>query len=391
MRSSPLADAPRFHLLDAARGLAALAVVLYHWRNFAGVRPAPGAGPWVESAQPFWSWLSPFYSQGLQAVDFFFVLSGFVFYWLYADGIAADRVGFRRFFVLRFSRLYPLHFVTLLLVAAGQFALRACHFRPFLTPFNDLRHFVLQLFLAGSWGFESGQSFNLPAWSLSHEVLLYGLFFLVCRVCGVRLWLTCGLALLGPVLGGWLPWRLGDNIAGFFLGGLDCRLYVALSVRPGRGVWPVALGVCLVAWVLIPLNFSHHFVYRAYVELFGAHRYVAGHDLLGGAIMILTHPAAGFILFPLPVLALALLEARRSFAFAGLGFLGAISYSSYLLHFPLQLGCALLARLRHWSVAVFDTPAFFLGFFAVLLALSWLSYRCFELPCQRWLRRRFGA
>jgi hypothetical protein len=38
----------------------------------------------------------------------------FIFFWKYGDAIAARRIEAKRFFWLRFSRLYPLHFATLL-------------------------------------------------------------------------------------------------------------------------------------------------------------------------------------------------------------------------------------------------------------------------------------
>ena len=53
--------------------------------------------------------------------------------------------------------------------------------------------------------------------------------------------------------------------------------------------------------------------------------------------------AFDFVLCPLTVLALALHEARAGGALRALAFLGDISYSTYLIHFPMQLALALLA------------------------------------------------
>ena len=42
--------------------------------------------------QPFFWLLKPLYIQGWAAVDLFFALSGFVFFWLYSENIAERRV-----------------------------------------------------------------------------------------------------------------------------------------------------------------------------------------------------------------------------------------------------------------------------------------------------------
>src|SRR5271166_4052924 len=109
----------RLYSLDALRGVAALAVVLWHWQHFYAISGAWQAG-WQRSAQPFYPVLKPFYFVGWAAVDLFFALSGYVFFWLYAEAIASGAIGGGKFALLRFSRLYPLHFATFVLVALMQ-------------------------------------------------------------------------------------------------------------------------------------------------------------------------------------------------------------------------------------------------------------------------------
>src|SRR6185436_12525906 len=106
----------RMHSLDALRGIAALAVVFWHWPHFFYSGTTLAAG-FDREAQPFYEVFKIFYRHGILAVDLFFLLSGFIFFWLYAKTISARRLTPREFFVLRVSRLYPLHLVTLLLVA----------------------------------------------------------------------------------------------------------------------------------------------------------------------------------------------------------------------------------------------------------------------------------
>ena len=64
--------------LDVARGIAALSVVLWHWSHF-----SDGGGSGVENASnegPLYGLFFLFYERGALAVDFFFSLSGFVFF-----------------------------------------------------------------------------------------------------------------------------------------------------------------------------------------------------------------------------------------------------------------------------------------------------------------------
>jgi peptidoglycan/LPS O-acetylase OafA/YrhL len=97
----------RYVYLDGLRGLAAISVMLFH--NGAALffinRVAPRA---------------------YLAVDFFFLMSGFVLAAAYDGRLAAGQVSFRRFMGLRFARLYPMIFAGTMLgatVALGKMSM----------------------------------------------------------------------------------------------------------------------------------------------------------------------------------------------------------------------------------------------------------------------------
>ena len=149
-----------------------------HWpEHFFSVRNF--ALPLVRA--PFYEPLSFAYLHGSEAVTFFFCLSGFIFYWLYADAVDGGGIGFGRFVVLRFSRLYPLHLATLLFLVLLVPIIHALLGADFVYQYNDWYHFFLNLVFAQYWGFEHGYSWNGPSWSISVEIALYTLFFVVCR------------------------------------------------------------------------------------------------------------------------------------------------------------------------------------------------------------------
>src|SRR5437762_3835756 len=200
----------RLYSLDVLRGLAALSVVFWHWQHFS----YSGTQPAIVSPErlPLYPVFFLFYTKGALAVDLFFSLSGFVFFWLYSDSVSRKTISGREFAWLRFTRLYPLHLATLLAVAFGQWAYHSRTGAFFVYHFNDAKHFALNLFLGSSWGLENGFSFNGPVWSVSVEVALYAMFFLWCRRLPIRM---IGLAAM--------------SAAGFLL---ITRLYAPI----GRGV-----------------------------------------------------------------------------------------------------------------------------------------------------------
>jgi peptidoglycan/LPS O-acetylase OafA/YrhL len=351
------------------RGVASLAVLFWHWPHFfyAGTRPERVAAEKL----PLYDFLYPLYLQGGLGVDIFFCLSGFIFYWLYADALGGKAVSGREFFVLRFSRLYPLHLVTLLAVAAGQDLYLRMTGGYFVYSHNDAYHFLLNLLFAPAWDFEAGFSFNAPVWSVSVEVALYVFFFALCRLLPVWAPVLLGVAAAGlfVVEPHYLP--LGRGIAAFFIGGtvyLVYRRIVASGYVAALARWlPWLLGVL---WLLglvalsLPQGVGPAWPNR------------------------MPHLYTTLVLFPLTILTLAVVETRRGPLMRGAAFLGDVSYSSYLLHFPLQLAAAGAAIALGLDRSVFSSAWTLAAFIAVLLALSFASYRFLELPAQRALRRR---
>ena len=100
----------RLYLLDLARAFAATSVVLQHYQHFYYEK----INIFVRQDQPFFNIIGFIYSFGSQAVPFFYLLSGFIFFNFYLEKIYKKEICFKKFALLRFSRLYPLHFFTLL-------------------------------------------------------------------------------------------------------------------------------------------------------------------------------------------------------------------------------------------------------------------------------------
>ncbi|MDZ5601444.1 acyltransferase [Pseudomonas sp. RP23018S] len=351
--ASPSAE--RLYTLDTLRGLAALSVVFWHWQHFFYIGDSPAA---FESArQPFFTMLTPLYQYGGLAVQLFFSISGFVFFWLFAQRVAAGSISVRSFVVDRFSRLYPLHLLTFGGVAGLQGIYCIVHGSDFVYLYNDTYHALLNLLLAPAWGLEKGWSYNAPIWSVSVEVLLYALFFIIC-LAGRWRWLlaviACGAGLM--LYPG--SYKVGSGLLCFFAGGLAYAVLWQLRRWGGSGFALLMCGcVTAGAW-------ASQLWLRDTLDVY--------------LVMCLCFPAT------LTLLAAAGLHWHG--LLRSTGWIGDISYSSYLLHFPLQIVFALVFDRLGFDREVFYQPWVMLSFFTVLVPMSLVCHQWVERPAQRWLR-----
>jgi peptidoglycan/LPS O-acetylase OafA/YrhL len=350
--------------IELLRFVAALGVLVWHYQNF--TIGAPGHPAVVLAAQPLYFLLAPLYTYGNSGVELFWCISGFIFTWKYLDTIASRRVSFGRFLWLRFSRLYPLHFATLLLVAGLNGLYFARHGEFFIYPINDLKHFLLNLGFASYWGFQADKSFNGPIWSVSVEILAYFLFFGVSRLGRGNLWTDIGVVILASIAYAGLRRFAGIKlevfgaITFFYIGAAACRIHGVLVTLPAdrerRAGWGL-LGIVLAACALV----STH---------------------------VLNIAGASLVLFPAAILLSQLaIRPRTAGTAAAIGAVGNLTYASYLIHFPIQIAMVLV--LEGWSIpaaGLFYGPWLLPAYLTLVLGLSVPVFHGFERPAQSWLR-----
>lgn len=374
--------AKRLYSLDVLRGVAALAIIFWHWQHFFAIRGA-WQTVWSRSMEPAYSVFKPLYDQGWVAVDIFFAVSGFVFFWLYLEPVRRREIAAGKFAIQRISRLYPLYVVTLLVAAAMQLAFHQATGHWFIFDANDWPHFVKSVLLVQQWlPPDEMQSFNGPAWAVSIEVLLYIFFFVAVR-----------LGLRGPILATCLvvvgagiffqDGQIGRGIMGFFWGGVTYyAVQVVATRRHAKAFARCVMLAALLAWTIAIADIYLGF-HNALIAMlpFQAARFTIGYEY---PIFLF---AFILVVVPLTLAALALHEecfgVRR---WAHFTLLGDISYSTYMIHFPMQLALALLALRAGLVPADFMHGWVMVSFYAVLIALGWLSYRFFERPAQDFLR-----
>ena len=335
--------------LTGARGLAAWWVVLFHLRgSMAEMHPA------IESA----------IAKGYLAVDFFFLLSGFVI-WL-SWGKRFDDGGFAvagRFLWKRMARIWPLHLFVLgcAIILAAVLAASGRNIDRF--PFAEL---PLHIVLLQSWGFTDPLAWNDPAWSISAESAAYLLFPLLAvafdwrRVPSAVL-----LAFVAVLLVGVLPFAGQDGLGSDLQRFAVARCVIQFAAGTAIGAlwlrWQGRDGVATAGGVLA----------LALVAAWGSRILPEAHAL---------PPALACVL-----LALGITSNRRGNPLESwpLHRLGEISYATYLGHFLLWFVFKLVlvddaANAPLWVLA---------SYVVAVIASSELLYRYVERPAQAWLNR----
>jgi peptidoglycan/LPS O-acetylase OafA/YrhL len=352
---------PRVNLaaLTGVRGIAAWFVVLYHVRQAAAAQLPAG--------------VIDVFAKGYLAVDFFFMLSGFVLWLNYGgvlrrEGLAAAP----HFLSRRVARIWPLH----LFILAGAVLFAAIMSAagkpdPENFPWHEL---PLHILLIQNWGLTEQLSWNVPAWSISCELAAYLLFPILVlafdwrRLSSVAL-VALALAIAGGLhlsfaaagetsLGADIPrFGLGRAVAEFTIGTILCALWLRWREAPG---WPVTLSLAAAAALTIAA-------------------------LAGLLPETLAVPA----LFGALLLAVALTADRRSnpLGWRPVHYLGEISYATYLVHFLLYVAFKLLFVADASAV-----PLPLLGLFLLMTLLASVAlYHGVERPAQRLLNRAYDA
>lgn len=97
------------------------------------------------------------------------------------------------------------------------------------------------------------------------------------------------------------------------------------------------------------------------------------------------------IAFPASVMFIASLSYLNPDLMKPYAAIGDLSYSSYLLHFPLQIVFVIVVDHLGYAREIFYSPWMLVLFMTFLIPLSLASHRLFEVPVQQALRLRFRA
>ncbi|MFB7663378.1 acyltransferase family protein [Kitasatospora sp. NPDC056138] len=227
----------RLPSLTGLRFWAALLVVLYHLARQVGGLPLVGPAVWY----------------GRSGVTFFFVLSGTVLAWTYADA----PVPATRFYRRRLARVWPLH----ALATGLSLAVYA-----WIGTALPLRAALCSLLLLHPWFRSLTMGGNPAGWSLGDEAWFYLLFpvllpaltprrlrplGLLCLALGPLLWVA-GAAVADPALRSWLLDYLPLTRTPQFLLGMAAGLALRRGMLPRLPLGWTALAVAGWHLLLVP-------------------------------------------------------------------------------------------------------------------------------------------
>lgn len=358
---------PRYELLDGLRGVAALMVIWYH--IFEGFATSP---------------LDQKFNHGYLAVDFFFILSGFVIGYAYDD--RWSRMNIKEFFKRRLIRLHPLVILGAVFGLAA-FCIQGCVQWNGTTvePWKILTAFLLGIFLLPAFPGTAGEvrgngemfPLNGPSWSLFFEYIANIMYALFLRKLSTR-WLKVFVAVNG----------LG---------------YAAFALLNGSGAYSMGVG-----WTMADLNFLGGFLRMSFsfsVGLLLSRNFkpmkIKGAFWICSALLIalLSVPYLGteanwlngaydvlctLFIFPLIVCLGASGQTEQKTSEKLCRFLGETSYPIYILQYPIMyLFYAWLwkngyAFAQVWPIAI-----------CIFVGLPILAYACLKLydePIRRRLK-----
>jgi peptidoglycan/LPS O-acetylase OafA/YrhL len=348
-----------FKLIDIVRGFCALAVVIFHYQHFYYADPQHVMSAATKATQPFYGFLGVLYDSGFVAVSMFWLISGFVFSHVYESGLPTDP---KIYFVNRFARLYPLHFITLVIVLILQLLNLnfVGHYQIYKN--TDLFHFILSVFFVSGW-FKSWESFNGPIWSVSIELIVYAAFFAYLYVKRWQLFVAAGTFIVA--MAGFFITKhpLFQCFADFFAGIIIYKINI-MGANKGLKT-NIAFSVCLtVATLAFALAISQVAQLSKYVTEFSRHFVFAS------------------LLWLIAAIEVNFGSAKVKF----LHWIGDITYASYLIHVPLQLVILLALDGFFHSRGVVSTGWFFVSFIVSLIGLSYLTFVFVEKPLQMYVR-----
>ena len=363
----------------AFRGMASLAIVLGHLLFI----PHYDMG---FAAYDDWGQMAKLVFFRFIAVDGFFMLSGCVLALHYWDAFTRETPAkqFDRFYLKRVQRVYPMHLVGMAIVAIYAMVGIA---HPIASGLQDkiFHHWewtgLLNLLLMQGWGIVPVASWNEPSWTLSVLFMLYLLFPNL--VLGLK-----RLPQTAPVFLSFMIIMLTGYTALRMAIGLGSASDGAGALVRGVAMFSVGVGIARLHQLRWKQEWNWDRIAAAACAL-----------ILG--LMVAWWETLQFDLWPmhalLGVLVLCTLRAEGRFARAVANrftvWLGSISFSLYILHYPIMMGLKALAGEALSQLASHGTgglvAAYMVAVFMVL-ALAHLGWRLIERPLSRLVKRVAG-
>ncbi|WP_294773143.1 acyltransferase family protein [Prevotella sp.] len=365
---------PHYALLDGLRGVAALLVVWYHvfeGFQFAGNKP-----------------VIDFINHGYLAVDFFFILSGFVVGYAY-DNHWGKTLTLGGFFRRRLIRLQPMVCMGALIGAAsfllsGMERWDGTHATLWLTFLAFVCGCLMLPALPGMPREVRGNGemfpLNGPCWSLFFEYVGNIVYALFIRRLSTRL-----LAVLSFALCCALAWFAVTDQSGYESIGVGWTVD-RTNILGGslRMLCPFTMGL-LLSRIFKPIHYARGAFWISAALLLAIFHipyiYSDGALSLNGMF----EAACIIAVFPLVVWYAASGKTTDIASTRICRFLGDISYPLYIVHYPIMYAFYMwLIKTRQYTL--YETWPAALAAVTASIILAWLCLKLYDMPVRKWLR-----
>lgn len=369
---------PHYELLDGLRGVAAILVVIYHiFEGLAFAEATDGVG----------SGLITTLNHGHIAVDFFFILSGFVISYAYDDRWGKMSVG--GFFKRRLIRLHPMLMMGAVIGAIAFFASGCERWDGTVTPASWVMIALLlsmcMIPAVPGAPYEvrgNGEMFPLngPGWSLFFEYIGN-----ICYALFMRRMSTKVLAFFTLLLGVTHAWFFIGDISQYDMVGVGWTID-EVNFFGGfiRMLFPFSLGM-LLARTFKPRKVQGAFwICTSVLIAVFAVPYIPSEGNI--SLNCLYEFACIAFIFPALVWLGACGTADRTTGRVN-RFLGELSYPLYIVHYPIMyIFYAWLIKKDIYTISGCWAAALLVIVSSVLLA--YLCLKLYDEPLRRWLSRR---
>ena len=349
----------RFIGIELLRWSSAIGILFWHYQHFFYTKAIHGDSFQDYESMPLYSILHPIYMNGAKGVQLFWAISGFVIFHNY--GLSKKNIS--SFARNRFARLYPLHILTLFLVASLQLVSTLLFATPQIYFDNTIRNFFMHFLFISGWEANPLLSFNQPVWSVSLEILVYAIFALLLSIKSFRqnpkfLWTTILICTF-----------LVINFTKVH-GILNCLLYFSLGATLRCFLDKLGTKATLVSMMILFTSLLDKYLLGNHLENFGN-----THEI--NSELILLSQISSLIVISVNLDRTAIIKRRSE----QIKVLGNLTYGTYLLHVPVQI--FLLVTIQLLGIPVFALAQNPLSLFAYLLIVNFLAfpvYRRIEVP-----------
>ena len=358
-----MGEKKRYIQLDALKGLSAIIIACFY---HLGTVPFP-----YENGLPLQNNLivRSAYINGGYLVELFFLISGFLSYAIYQKKIE-EGMKLGVYIKKRLVRIYPLLWITLLFTLLGTIVYAG--FQPGET-FYQLSNNTVLTFGLGILGLQDlfyiGQSWNCPAWTITHFIVCWIIFWWIVHLSGKRrdivFFFTAMMIAFGCYYQIWdekdiflLNYGFSRGCIAFFTGGFVWLIQSVVGEERKRKDRAV---ISSIVWLGLLLCVRLTVVENAY-------------------------PSASCSLFLFPAVMLIVMNGRileKILCNKFFSFIGEISFSLYLCNYPVQVFIACLYRYTSFEMKA--SSAAFLLFHAVLNIIVAIVV---HYAAEKWLRRR---